>query len=70
MLIYFDDYQSDGMDKIVKATKAEWEALIAPAINGNHHIDSSTVDTAMFDLLYARPAIKTDADVKHVVPLV
>ena len=71
VLIHFNDYQNDGMSKVIEATKAEWDALIAPAVANNHPIDSATVDPDMFDQLYDRKHIKTDIDlIKHVVPLV
>ena len=72
--IFFEDYHHDGMDKVVEATEAEWETLVAPAVAGKHPIDASTVDTALFNKLYERPGLDLKLsdiqEIEHVVPLV
>lgn len=54
VLIYFEDYHHDGLDKVVEATEEEWEALIAPAIKNRHPIDSATIDSDLQEKLYER----------------
>ena len=62
------------MGKVVEITEEEWGVLVAPAVAGKLPIDSSTVDSTLFDQLYQRPSIDLKMSevqgIKCVVPLV
>ena len=74
ILIYFEDYHDDGMDKVIEATEQEWEQLIVPTVQRNLPIDGSTVDRKIFRQLYNRPAIDVKLselqEIEYVVPIV
>jgi hypothetical protein len=74
VLIYFKDEHDDGMDKVVKATVDEWEALIKPAVEHNCPIDGSTVEEDLMDELMGRPGLDLKMSevqkIERVIPLV
>lgn len=74
VLIYLKDEHDDGLDKVVKATTKEWEALIKPAVEGNHPIDGSTVDEELLDEMMGRAGLDLRLSevekIERVVPLV
>lgn len=75
VLIFFEDYHHDGGDKVVEATEAEWQSLIAPAMaEAARPIDAATVDEVVFDKLYGRKDLdlkKSEIEkITRVVPLV
>lgn len=74
ILIFLKDEHDDGLDKVVKATQEEWEALIKPAVDDNCPIDGSTVDEDLLNELMDRPGVDVRLSelqqIERVVPLV
>jgi hypothetical protein len=74
VLIYLKDEHGDGLDKVVKATPEEWEALVKPAVEDNCPIDGSTVDEDLLDEMMERPGVDLKRSevqkIERVIPLV
>jgi hypothetical protein len=74
VLVHFEDYHHDGMDKVIEATEDEWQKLILPSIVNDCPIDASTVDNSLFNELFNRPEVHLNLrevrGLERVVPLV
>lgn len=72
--VYFEDLHHEDGDKVVRCTDEEWRKLIAPAEAEKLPLDSGNVDTELFDILYARPAVNLRhsqiKSIERVIPLV